>query len=122
MEVVGFMTHLLYLEERTPSTHQIGGWVGPRVSLDTVGKRKILPLPVIEPHCPAHSLVTILTELSWIHNSLIKNQIRICIPTFGTESNLKFVQKPFGSVKDETCRQSKTFLLCFLLCTLCKEV
>jgi hypothetical protein len=25
----------------TPSTHRIGGWVGPRDGLDTVSKRKI---------------------------------------------------------------------------------
>jgi len=27
--------------ERTPGTHQIGGWVGPRAGLDAVTKRKI---------------------------------------------------------------------------------
>jgi hypothetical protein len=27
--------------ERSPSTHWIGGWMGPRVALDTVVKRKI---------------------------------------------------------------------------------
>jgi hypothetical protein len=30
--------------ERTPDTHWIGGWVGPRAVLDTVVKRKI-PTP-----------------------------------------------------------------------------
>jgi hypothetical protein len=29
--------------ERVPSTHWIGGWVGPRTNLDDVEKRKILP-------------------------------------------------------------------------------
>jgi hypothetical protein len=29
------------LRERTPSTHWIGGWVGPRAVLDAVVKRKI---------------------------------------------------------------------------------
>jgi hypothetical protein len=28
--------------ERVPSTHWIGGWVGPRASLDVAGKRKLL--------------------------------------------------------------------------------
>jgi hypothetical protein len=28
-------------QERAPSTHWIGRWVGPRAVLDTVGKRKI---------------------------------------------------------------------------------
>jgi hypothetical protein len=31
--------------ERAPGTHWIGGWVGPRTSLDIVEKRNILPLP-----------------------------------------------------------------------------
>jgi hypothetical protein len=34
-------------EERTPGTHWVGGWVGPRVSLD-VEKRKFLNLQGIE--------------------------------------------------------------------------
>jgi hypothetical protein len=34
----GRFTH----RERTPGTHWIGGWVGPRAGLDTVSKRKIL--------------------------------------------------------------------------------
>jgi hypothetical protein len=29
------------LRERAPGTHWIGGWVGPRNSLDTVSKRNI---------------------------------------------------------------------------------
>jgi hypothetical protein len=32
----------------TPGTHWIGGWVGPRASLDDVEKRKFLPLPRLE--------------------------------------------------------------------------
>jgi hypothetical protein len=32
------------LGERAPGTHWIGGWVGPRVSLDDVEKRKFLTL------------------------------------------------------------------------------
>jgi hypothetical protein len=36
--------------EMTPSTHCIGGWVGPRASLDTQARGKILlPLLGIEP-------------------------------------------------------------------------
>jgi hypothetical protein len=34
--------------ERAPSTHWIGGWVGPRTGLDDEERRKILPLPGIE--------------------------------------------------------------------------
>jgi hypothetical protein len=32
----------LYPEERTPGTHWIGGWVGPRAGLDAGARRKIL--------------------------------------------------------------------------------
>jgi hypothetical protein len=36
--------------ERTSGTHWTGGWVGPRVGLDTEARRKILlPLSGIEP-------------------------------------------------------------------------
>jgi hypothetical protein len=35
--------------EKGPSTHRIGGWVGPRVGLDAVEERKNLALPEIEP-------------------------------------------------------------------------
>jgi hypothetical protein len=34
--------------ERAPSPHWIGGWVGPRASLDDVEKRKFLTLPGLE--------------------------------------------------------------------------
>jgi hypothetical protein len=34
--------------ERAPGTHWIGGWVGPRASLDDVERRKIFPLPGLE--------------------------------------------------------------------------
>jgi hypothetical protein len=39
-------------EERTPSTHSTGGWVGPRTGLDAV-KRKIMTLPESNPGRPA---------------------------------------------------------------------
>jgi hypothetical protein len=44
--------------EKAPSTHWIGGWVGPRAGLDDVEKRKFLTLPGLElrPLCrPARS-------------------------------------------------------------------
>jgi hypothetical protein len=34
--------------ERAPCTYWMGGWVGPRTSLDDVERRKILPLPVLK--------------------------------------------------------------------------
>jgi hypothetical protein len=45
-------------EERAPGTHWIGGWVGPRVDLEGLEKRKYLTLPGLElrPLCrPARS-------------------------------------------------------------------
>jgi hypothetical protein len=45
-------------EEKTPSTHWIGGWVGPRAGLNDAERRKILPLPGLELRplgCPARS-------------------------------------------------------------------
>jgi hypothetical protein len=43
--VVSFTPLPLYLRERAPGTHWIGGWVGPRAGLDDVEKRKFLSLP-----------------------------------------------------------------------------
>jgi hypothetical protein len=34
--------------ERTPGTHWIGRWVGPRADLDDVDRRKLLTLPRLE--------------------------------------------------------------------------
>jgi hypothetical protein len=39
--------------ENIPGTYWIGDWVGPRAGLDAVEKRKILPLPGIEPSPPS---------------------------------------------------------------------
>jgi hypothetical protein len=44
-------------EKKASGTHWIGGWVGPRASLDTVEKRKILPLLWVNPKHAAHSLL-----------------------------------------------------------------
>jgi hypothetical protein len=43
-------------EEKVPGTRWIGGWVGPRASLDDMGKGKFLTLPGLELRqlvCPA---------------------------------------------------------------------
>jgi hypothetical protein len=50
MEVSGQLqaSVALLLGERGPGTHWIGGWVGPRTSLDDVEKRKCLPLLGLE--------------------------------------------------------------------------
>jgi hypothetical protein len=36
------MPRLLYFRGKNPGTHWIGGWIGLRVDLDAVAKRKIL--------------------------------------------------------------------------------
>jgi len=56
--VVRFMSWPLYLRERAPGTHWIGGWVRPIDGLDTVVRRKI-PYPCweLKHSWPAHSLL-----------------------------------------------------------------
>jgi hypothetical protein len=56
--VVSFTSRPLYLWERAPGTHWLGGWVGPRVSLDNVKKGKFFTLPVLE-----------LRSLGWLTRS-----------------------------------------------------
>jgi hypothetical protein len=75
--VVSFTHRPLYPRETAPSTHWIGGWVGPRAGLDAVVKRKI-PSPCGEwnPGRSARSLVTILTELPRL--TLWDRQISSC--------------------------------------------
>jgi hypothetical protein len=46
--VVSFTPQPLYPREKAPSTHWIGGWVGPRAGLDNVEKTKFLTLPGLE--------------------------------------------------------------------------
>jgi hypothetical protein len=71
--------------ERTPSTHWIGGWMGPRASLDAEAQRKILcPCRGSNPGHPVHSQTlycscTVFVQLSiprsclysqWKHNGM----------------------------------------------------
>jgi hypothetical protein len=50
---------------RATCNHWIGGWVGPRASLDAVDEQKKEPIPHCESNAghPAYRLVTTLTEL-----------------------------------------------------------
>jgi len=54
--MVSFTPQLLYLWERAPGTHWIGGWVGPRAVLDVMVKRKIPTL-----HWELNSIVNFVT-------------------------------------------------------------
>jgi len=48
--VVSFTVLLLYPQEKGPSTHWIGGWVGPRAGLDPVLKgNNLLSLLGVDP-------------------------------------------------------------------------
>jgi hypothetical protein len=48
-QVVSFTPRPLYPRRRShPGAHWIGGWMDPRTGLDTVDKRKILPLRGLE--------------------------------------------------------------------------
>jgi hypothetical protein len=40
--VVSFTSLALYLRGNSPDTHCVGGWVGPRTSLEVMEKRKTL--------------------------------------------------------------------------------
>jgi hypothetical protein len=61
MEVSG---QLHTLEEKAAGTHWTGGRVSPRTTLATVEKRKILPLPGIEPQSSSPQVIDIMTAIS----------------------------------------------------------
>jgi len=77
--VVSFMTQLLYPQRKSPSTHWIGGWAGPRAGIDTGVKRKD-PNPCQESNVshPACTPITILTELPWLNISNTSNLKWLC--------------------------------------------
>jgi hypothetical protein len=67
----------LYPGERTPGTHWIGGWVGPRAGLDAGARRKILcPCWGSNPDHPARSqtLYCLSYRGSYSHNIVLKHQ------------------------------------------------
>jgi hypothetical protein len=57
--------------ETAPCTHWVGGWVGPRASLDTMEKRRI-SCPCQELN-PSHQPVTVLTGLSVLQSLRSRN-------------------------------------------------
>jgi len=66
---VNSMQQPFYHQRKSPpGTHWIGGWVGTRVSVDTLDTRKTSCPQGIQPrffHHLAHSKVTVLTMLVW---------------------------------------------------------
>jgi hypothetical protein len=72
---VSFAPLLLYPWGRTPGTHSVGGWVGPRTGLDDVEKRKFFTLLGLElwPLCrPASLPFDILAHQVTVELSLIQ--------------------------------------------------
>jgi hypothetical protein len=62
--VVSLIPRPLYPRGKTLSTNSIEGWVGPRVEIDVVANRKILPFQESNPGRPARSLVTVLRPVN----------------------------------------------------------
>jgi hypothetical protein len=59
--LVSFTPWPHYPRGKSPHTHSIGGWVGPRTGLDAVAKRNISsPCRESNLGCTARSIVTIL--------------------------------------------------------------
>jgi hypothetical protein len=70
--VVSFTSWSLYPRRKSPGTHCIGGWVGPRAGLDDVEKRKFFTLPGLELWPlgrPAHSQSLYRPLNEWVGQS-----------------------------------------------------
>jgi hypothetical protein len=65
---------VLYPRGRTPGTHWIGGWVGPRAGLDAGARRKICPSG-IEPQSPDRPA---------------RSQTLYCLSYRGSSANVKY--------------------------------
>jgi hypothetical protein len=50
------------LPGKQPSTHWIGGWLGPRASLDDLEKRKFFTLPALELQPLVHPVASRCTD------------------------------------------------------------
>lgn len=62
MEVSGFPHGRFTLQEITPSTHWITGWVGPIVGLDAAGKKKKSLVPAGDRTTAVHSVARLYTD------------------------------------------------------------
>jgi len=69
--VASFTPRPLYPRCKPPGTRWIGGWVGPRAGLEAVAKRNN-PYPYRKSYSglPACTLVTIVTEITWLLTKL----------------------------------------------------
>jgi hypothetical protein len=76
--VVIFTPRLLYPREKSPGTHWIRGWVGPRASLEAVEMRKVLYLPGTKPGLPARRYTSWAIPTSVIPYSMV-NKCQRCL-------------------------------------------
>jgi hypothetical protein len=106
------------LGKRAPGTHWIGGWVGPRASLDDVEKRKFLTIPglVLRPldrpaSCQQLSRILVLVAVvvdmyyemihSYIHEALFLPVFLLCHRDVSTVAILAL-----------TCHRNDVFTVC----------
>jgi hypothetical protein len=81
------------------STHWIGGWVRPSVDLDAVMKRKnpiAAPWWWLNPGHPSRSLISIPTELPWLH-ALLLCWLKCPPPSLYSFMNFVLLNSPFRS-------------------------
>jgi hypothetical protein len=64
--MVSFMPLRFTSRVRAPGIYCIGGWMDPRVGLDTMEKKKSCPCRELNPYCLSPKPVAVLIELSWL--------------------------------------------------------
>lgn len=69
--MVSFTPQPTFSQRKDPSSDWIGGYMGPRDSVDVVAKRELLLHRESNPGCPARSVVSMLTELPSLMLSII---------------------------------------------------
>jgi hypothetical protein len=97
--VVSFTPWPLYLRERAPGTHCIGGWVDPRACLDEMDKRKFLPyrdsnpdLSVVQPVASRYTDCAIPAP-SIKSDTLIFSDILYLLPNYTASQWPKYREK-----------------------------
>jgi hypothetical protein len=114
--VISFTPQPLYPQGKSPSTHWIGGWVGPRVVLEAVVKRKIpSPAPLLEsnPRTPiVQPVAQSLYRLSYHRSQTIpggrfkghcaflfeRNPVRILVKLSSTFSDVRGVPQSLNTI------------------------